>query len=87
MPNSSSITPPITGSGIDAKNALNLPKNAMQMANTAAHVIMTGLLFLVIITAPVTSPYVVTGGPPIKPATHTPKPSPASVLSNPGSAA
>ena len=46
-----------------------------------------GGIYLIIITAPVTSPYVVTGGPPIKPATHTPKPSPASVLSKPGSAA
>lgn len=56
VPNSSNIIPPITGMGIEAKNALNLPKNAMQIAKIAAQVMMTGLLFLVIITAPVTSP-------------------------------
>ena len=56
VPNSRIITPPITGKGIEARKALNLPKNAMQMAKMAAQVMMAGLLFLVSITAPVTSP-------------------------------
>lgn len=56
VPNSRIITPPITGRGIELRKALNLPKKAMQMANTAAQVMMTGLLFFVSITAPVTSP-------------------------------
>ena len=56
VPKSRIITPPITGSGIEAKKALNLPKKAMQIAKTAAHVMIFGLLFLVSITAPVTSP-------------------------------
>ncbi|MNT68820.1 hypothetical protein D3C86_2179970 [compost metagenome] len=55
VPNSSTMMPPITGIGIDCSSALNLPKKAMQMANTAAHVITTGLKLRVIITAPVTS--------------------------------
>ena len=56
VPNKSSIMPPMTGIGMEAKNALNLPKNAIAMAKIAAQVMMTGLLFFVIITAPVTSP-------------------------------
>ncbi len=47
--------PPITGIGMEVSRALNLPKKARMMANTAAQVMVTGLKLRVIITAPVTS--------------------------------
>ena len=54
-PNNSSMMPPITGMGMEVSRALNLPKKARMMANTAAQVMVTGLKLRVIITAPVTS--------------------------------
>src|SRR5690606_22387434 len=54
-PNISIMIPPITGTGIVASSALNLPKKAMMIASTAAQVMIAGLKFRVRVTAPVTS--------------------------------
>ena len=42
-PNISIMMPPITGTGIEASSALNLPKKARITANTAAQVMIAGL--------------------------------------------
>ena len=63
-----------------AGNPPTLPIKATATAITAAQVIITGLNALVSITAPVTSEYVVLGGPPNKPTTVVARPSPSNVL-------
>ena len=84
IPKSKSIIPPITGVGIVAKIAPSFPINAKSIAQIAAQVIIAGLYAFVTVTAPVTSEYVVLGGPPKSDATDVARPSPKSVFFNPG---
>ena len=85
VPKSRSMMPPRTASGIVLRRALTLPKIEKRMPNTAAMRITAGSAIFVSDTAPVTSEYVVTGGPPrIAEATHA-SPSPNMVRCRPGS--
>jgi len=70
----------MTGAGIVLNTPPNFPKNANKIANPAAIVINLGSNFLINVTAPVTSEYVVLGGPPNIEAKNVATPSPSNVL-------
>ena len=84
-PNKRSMMPPITGDGIVWRRTPILPTKARTMAVMAAQVITAGLKTFVRATAPVTSEYVVLGGPPRKDANDVAMPSPNMVFLMPGS--
>ena len=84
VPNKSSIIPPKTDAGMDFNKALILPKTEKTIPVTAAIRITAGFVTFVKDTAPVTSEYVVTGGPPTNPAKTQARPSPSSVRCKPG---
>ena len=84
VPNKSNMIPPKTDAGMDFNKALILPKTEKTIPVTAAIRITAGLVTFVKDTAPVTSDYVVTGGPPTNPAKAQARPSPNSVRCNPG---
>jgi len=84
IPNKRTIIPPITGMGIVFRIAPNFPKNAKAIAIIAAIVISFVSNLFNNATAPVTSEYVVFGGPPKNEARIVAIPSPRSVLCKPG---
>ena len=65
VPNRSNMIPPKTDAGMDFNKALILPKTEKTIPVTAAIRITAGFVTFVKDTAPVTSEYVVTGGPPL----------------------
>ncbi|AZV30887.1 hypothetical protein CU110_05170 [Cobetia sp. ICG0124] len=83
-PNSKHMMPPMTGVGIVCSTAPTLPMKASEMATQAATVMTRGLKLRVSMTAPVTSEYVVLGGPPNNEAALVARPSPSSVRCSPG---
>ncbi len=84
VPNRSNMIPPKTDAGMDFNKALILPKTEKTIPVTAAIRITAGFVTFVKDTAPVTSEYVVTGGPPTNPAKTQARPSPSSVRCKPG---
>ena len=85
VPKSSSIMPPRTASGMVFSSALTLPSTENSMPKIPAIRITEGSVIFVREIAPVTSEYVVTGGPPINEATIQAIPSPSIVRCRPGS--
>ena len=84
VPNSISMMPPSTACGMLCRKAPTLPSTENAIAASAVIRSTDGSVTRVICTAPVTSLYVVTGGPPASAPNRMASASPSSVRCSPG---